>query len=160
MGDLELAVATGGERGRVLDEVARRWGGRSIARRGGAVRIDDLAVMVASRGGEVLGAALYAVEAGQVEVVTLDAFVPGRGVGTALLEAVAEAGRDAGCARMWLITTNDNVAALAFYLRRGLRLVAVHHGAVAGARLLKPEIPERGEGGVPVEDELELELWL
>jgi len=160
MADLELAPATGEERVAVLDEVARRWAGRTVARRGGAVHLDDLPVMIAKRDGSVLGAAVYLVEGRQVEVVTLDAFAPGEGVGSALLEAVAEAGRAAGCTRLWLIATNDNVSALGFYLRRGLRLVAVHQGAVAGARLLKPGIPEFGEGGIPIEDEIELERWL
>ena len=44
------------------------------------------------------------------------------GAGTALLEAIERVARDAGCTRLWLITTNDNVDALRFYQRRGFRL--------------------------------------
>jgi len=71
---------------------------------------------------------------------------------------VARVARARGCRRLWLVTTQDNRSALAFYRSVGWRQVAVHRGAVREARRLKPEIPERGEGGVPIEDEVELEL--
>jgi hypothetical protein len=58
------------------------------------------------------------------------------------------------------VTTNDNLGALRFYQRRGLRLVALHVGAVAESRRLKPSIPEVGHDGIPIRDELELELEL
>jgi hypothetical protein len=41
-----------------------------------------------------------------------------------------------------------------------MRLVALHGDAVADSRRLKPEIPEMGDGGIPIRDELELELVL
>ena len=66
----------------------------------------------------------------------------------------------AGCRRLWLITTNDNLAALRFYQRRGFELVAVHRRAVAAARRLKPEIPLVGAHGIPIRDEIELEMAL
>jgi hypothetical protein len=49
---------------------------------------------------------------------------------------------------------------LHFYQRRGFRIVAVHPGAAAAARRLKPTIPELGEHGIPIRDEIELELTL
>jgi Acetyltransferase (GNAT) family len=63
-----------------------------------------------------------------------------------------------GCARLWLVTTNDNVDALRFYQRHGFRLAAVHRGAVDDSRgRLKPEIPVVGAYGMPLRDEIELE---
>ena len=94
------------------------------------------------------------------EVVTLDSLRPGRGIGTALIEAVKSAASAAGCRRLWLITTNDNLHALGFYQKRGFRLVAVHPGAVDAARRLKPEIPLNGNDGIPIRDEIELEIVL
>jgi hypothetical protein len=85
---------------------------------------------------------------------------PGQGVGTALIEAVKVAAIEAGCRRLWLMTTNDNLHALGFYQRRGFRLVAVYPGAVDAARLLKPEIPLLGNDGIPIRDEIELEIAL
>jgi hypothetical protein len=41
-----------------------------------------------------------------------------------------------------------------------MRLVAVHRGAVDEARRLKPSIPELGEYGIPLHDELEFKRLL
>jgi ribosomal protein S18 acetylase RimI-like enzyme len=58
-----------------------------------------------------------------------------------------------------VLTTNDNVDALRFYQRRGFRLVELRPGAVDAAReVLKPEIPRAGAYGVPLRDELVLEM--
>ncbi len=68
--------------------------------------------------------------------------------------------RSASQPRLWLVTTNDNTDALAFYQRRGWDLVAVHRRAVDDARSLKPGIPSLGKGRIPIRHELELELVL
>jgi GNAT superfamily N-acetyltransferase len=107
-----------------------------------------------------VGLVTYRIEDDDCEIVTIDSVVEGRGVGTALLEAVTAEARTAGCRRVWLITTNDNLNALRFYQARGFRLVAVHPRAVEESRLLKPEIPELGNFGIAIRDELELELPL
>ena len=62
--------------------------------------------------------------------------------------------------RPWLLTTNDNLNALGFYQKLGLRLVALYPGAVNQARRIKPEIPAVGGNGIPPRDELELEIEL
>jgi len=93
-------------------------------------------------------------------VVTINAFPQGSGAGTALIEAAAAAAREAGARRLWLITTNDNLRALRFYQRRGFRLSALHRDALERSRELKPSIPEIGLDGIPLRDELELELRL
>ena len=60
-----------------------------------------------------------------------------------------------------MVTTNDNVDALRFYQRRGFRLVGLRAGGVDQSRAaLKPEIPLAGSYGIPLRDELELELDL
>jgi RimJ/RimL family protein N-acetyltransferase len=84
----------------------------------------------------------------------------GSGVGSALIEAVKKAAIAARCKRMWLITTNDNTAAMRFYQKRGFVLVAVHRNALERSRKLKPEIPLVGMDGIPLRDEIELEMIL
>jgi hypothetical protein len=86
--------------------------------------------------------------------------VPRRGVGTALVAGLVELLRGRGVTILRLTTTNDNLTALRFYQRRGFRIVAVHPGAMVAARRLKPTIPELGEHGIPIRDEIELELVL
>jgi GNAT superfamily N-acetyltransferase len=76
------------------------------------------------------------------------------------LEAAADLARARGCNRLWLITTNDNLRALRMYQRRGLRLAALHPGALDRTRELKPWVPQIGADGIPLRDELELEMRL
>ena len=82
------------------------------------------------------------------------------GTGSALVAALVEIARAAGCTRLWLVTTNDNVDALRFYQRRGFHLAQLRAGAVVESRALKPQIPEVGAHGIELRDELELEMDL
>jgi hypothetical protein len=56
------------------------------------------------------------------------------------------------------MTTNDNAPAIAFYRSLGFRVTEVRAGAVEASRALKPSIPRVGVGGVPITDEIDLEL--
>ena len=110
--------------------------------------------------GQLLGMLTYVPQQGweQCEVLTLHVSEQWHGAGTALIEAVEQLAAQYGCARLWVITTNDNVDALRFYQRRGFCLVRVHPGAVDRSRAsLKPEIPVVGAYGIPLRDEIELE---
>ena len=129
-----------------------------VARRGELVGALEQAHLIA---GELRGVLTYVIEGDACEVLTLHAEPRHSGAGTALIEAVKALAAEAGCARLWLITTNDNVDALRFYQRRGFRLTQVYAGAVDDARArLKPQIPETGDYGIPLRDEIELELRL
>jgi ribosomal protein S18 acetylase RimI-like enzyme len=143
--------------GRIIGE---RWGAPVVAIHDTLCRPAELPGFLAIAGEKIQGLLTYRIEANACEIVSLDALRPRAGIGTALVAAAAAAARAAGCRRFWLVTTNDNLDALRFYLRRGFRLVAVHPGAADRARLLKPSIPEVGEFGIPIHDELELERLL
>jgi ribosomal protein S18 acetylase RimI-like enzyme len=153
---------------RPLGEADRGWTtrrlrdlwGEGVVSRGRLLDATVLPGFVAERDGEPAGLLTYRIDGGDCEVVTINAFPRGAGAGTALMEAVAAAARDAGCRRVWLITTNDNLRALRFYQRRGFRLAALHRDALARSRELKPSIPEVGLDRIPLRDELELELTL
>lgn len=117
--------------------------------------------LVARLDGERVGLLTYNVDAQGLEVVSLDSLREGVGVGHALLDAAEAEARRQGCRRFWLVTTNDNLRALGIYQRRGMRLVALRAGAMDEARrTLKPELAEIGNDGIPLRDELELELLL
>ena len=130
-----------------------------VARRGALERpLDHPALIAEGPDGRLLGVLTYVIDGASCEILTLHAAERRGGVGTALIEAVRERAAAAGCTRLWLITTNDNVDALRFYQRRGFRLAALHRGAVdESRRRLKAEIPEIGDHGIPLRDELELE---
>jgi len=61
---------------------------------------------------------------------------------------------------MFLITTNDNTHALRFYQNRNFVIAAIHINAIEKSRQLKPEIPLTGADGIPIRDEIELEMLL
>jgi GNAT superfamily N-acetyltransferase len=148
----------------------RRWaeglleehmGSSRVARLGEVIEVPDLPGFIAERPGERLGLLTWILHGDQLEVLSLHCRVENAGAGSALLEAAAELAAGRGCRRLWLLTTNDNLRALGFYQRRGLRLCALHAGAVERDRALKPEIPEvNPNNGIPLRDLLELELPL
>ena len=144
----------------VARHIAQQWGSEIVVAHGAVYRPAELPGFVAVADGEVMGLLTYHVEADACEIVTLDSQREGQGIGTALLEATKVAARGAGCRRLWLITTNDNTQALRFYQKRGFHLVTVHRDAVAAARVVKPEIPLIGNDGIPIRDEIELEMPL
>lgn len=144
-----------------IAENAWAVGGEMVVSNG---RVHHLAAeesFVAVRDGERLGFFSYEIVGDECEVTGALAIARGEGVGSALLSAVAERARDAGCRRLWLVTTNDNLDALAWYQRRGLRLVTIRRGAVDALRAtLKPQIPLTGNHDIPLHDEIELEMDL
>ena len=107
-----------------------------------------------------IGLLTYQVEEKECEIVSLDSRVEGIGIGTALVNELVSAAKDAKINRIWLITTNDNLPALKFWQKRKFRLVSVHRDSIEQARRLKPQIPITGIEGIPIRDELELELTL
>jgi ribosomal protein S18 acetylase RimI-like enzyme len=144
----------------IADGIATAWASTQVARFGEVVEATTLPALVAELGGERAGHLTYAVRGDECEVVTLLATVTGRGVGRALMTACAQRAAEQGCRRLWLITTNDNVAAFAFYQRIGMDLRALHRDDVTRARELKPAIPLLGIAGVPIRHALEFELGL
>ena len=145
---------------RISSFLERRWGSRLLVSRG---KLHDAAALpgfFACHHERVIGLATYQLVDADCELVTLDSEVEGIGVGSALTAMVREAAIAADCRRLWLITTNDNLPALGFYQKRGFRITAVHSNALDLSRQLKPQIPLIGLDGIPLHDEIELEMWL
>jgi GNAT superfamily N-acetyltransferase len=137
--------------------LADRWGPQGLVVAHG--ELIDPRALPAFIAGKREGLATFRIAADRsfAELVTLDALAPGRGVGTALVEALCAYLRGEGVRLLRLTTTNDNLDALRFYQRRGFRIVAVRPGDADAARRLKPSIPTIGAYGIPLRDEIELE---
>jgi ribosomal protein S18 acetylase RimI-like enzyme len=119
------------------------------------------ALAVRKPDGELGGVLTYDIVGDRCEILTLHVEAQWSGAGTALVAAVKARAVDAGCRRLWVVTTNDNVDALRFYQRRGFRIAEVRPGAVdESRRTLKPHIPPTGEYGIPLRDEIELDQRL
>lgn len=155
-----VRAGTQADREAVAGLLTEAWGGSVVVAHGTVYDATALPALVAEQDGRIAGLLTYTLADGDLEVVTIDAPVRHVGVGSALLTAAIEVARDAGARRLWLITTNDNLDGLRFYQRRGLRIVGVTPDAMDAARAVKPWIPATGDYGIPLRDELTLELRL
>ena len=138
----------------------KQWGSTKIVSRGEIYCADRLPGFIASQDGKAVGLVTYRIAGDQCEIISLNSLAEGAGVGGTLIDTVKQCAISAKCKRVWLVTTNDNTAALRFYQKRGFLLVAIHRYAADKARRLKPEIPLVGADGIPLRDEVELELLL
>ncbi len=139
---------------------SERWGGEFVAAHGTVHHPENVDGFVFEKDNEWIGLVTFVITQDECEVTSLDSLREGQGIGTELLNAVEEEARKWNCKRLFLITTNDNMYALRFYQKRGFELVAVHCGAVNESRKIKPSIPLIGFDGIPLRDEIELEMIL
>lgn len=148
-----------GDTPQIAQFIREQWGEDLVVSRGRTYQPSTLPGFIVEYDDYIAGLVTYHIQADACEIVTIDATQKFRGIGTMLLDAVKKAAIEAGCQRLWLITTNDNLPALRFYQRRGFKLVAVHRNAIEQSRKLK-FIPKIGMDGIPIRDEIELEIQL
>ena len=159
---IEVRPLTRDDIGWATEVLERHLGGRHQARRGEVIDVLEGDGLVAWRGERRVGLLTSRPDGpGRVELAALLAVDPGSGVGSALVAELVEQARAGGAHEIRVTTTNDNLTALAFYQRRGFRLVELRAGAVDDARrTVKPSIAEIADNGLPIRDELELSLGL
>jgi ribosomal protein S18 acetylase RimI-like enzyme len=157
---MNVRPATEADREAVSELLLVSWGSHIAVAHGTAYDATTLPALIAEQDDRIVGLLTYTIEDDALEVVTIDALERRLGVGSALMSAATDVARRAGARRLWLITTNDNLDALRFYQRRGLRIVGLTPGGVDASRELKPSIPPTGAYGIPLHDELTLELKL
>lgn len=109
---------------------------------------------------EKVGLLTYTVDGNTCEIISINSLIEGGGVGTMLVETLRDAAKESNIKRLWLIVTNDNLDALRFWQKHDFVLVAVYPDSIAQARRLKPQIPLMGKDGIPIRDEIELEMQL
>jgi len=136
------------------------WGGEEMITRGNIHRVEELNGFVIEDGDEWVGLLTFIIKDNECEVTSIDSLSEGQGIGTRLIEALMDDAQRQGCSRLFLITTNDNMHALCFYQKRGFEIAALYRGAVHDSRKLKPSIPLTGLDGIPLRDEIELEMKL
>ena len=136
------------------------WGGEEMIARGTVYHPEQLDGFVAEDENEWVGLITFFVRADECEVTSLDSLLQGKGIGTLLIDKAIEEARARNCKRLFLITTNDNLHALGFYQKRGFEIVTIYRGAVNESRKIKPSIPWIGMDGIPLRDEIELEIML
>ena len=145
---------------RLRQFLTEHWGGEEIIARGNIYRPEQLDGFVVEDENEWLGLVTFFIRDDECEVTSLDSLREGKGIGTQLIEKAIEEARAGICKRLFLITTNDNLHALGFYQKRGFEIVTVYRGAVNESRKRKLGIPLVGMNGIPLRDEIELEMML
>ena len=134
------------------------WGGEEMITRGNVYRPEQLDGFVLEEKNEWIGLITFFIKDDECEVTSLDSLREGQGIGTKLIDKAMEEAHTQNCKRLFLITTNDNLHALGFYQKRGFEIVTVYRGAINESRKRKPSIPLVGMNGIPLRDEIELEI--
>lgn len=147
-------------RPRVNGLVAEEWAGPLLVTAGMIRDTSGADGFVSISDGELTGYVLYRMDGGQCEILILQSLQENRGIGSALIRAVIDKAESEGCARVWLVTTNDNLHAIRFYQKFGFELNAVRINALDEARKQKPSIPLLGNEGIPIKHEFEFEYKL
>lgn len=143
----------------VKDVVSKEWGSTKIVSKDKMYETTTLPGFIAEQGGKTVGLVLYAIEKNECEIVAIYSAIEKQGIGTKLIELVSDVAKKDGCNRLWLQTTNDNTSALRFYQKRGFIIAAFRANAMEAQRRIKP-IPLIGNDGIPIRDEIELEIKL
>ena len=157
---LTIRPATPVDRPGIAELAQYFWGEVEVECFDRTYQVDALPAYVACDGGEIVGVASYALEGEgkMVNLVMLNVLPrwQGRGAARELIAAVTHVGRTEGAERIVVATTNDDLPALALYQRLGFTITETltgqlleHHGGI-----------EPGFAGIPVRDEIRLELRL
>jgi GNAT superfamily N-acetyltransferase len=138
---------------------AGTWGGTYVAVHGELYDLRELPCYIAfANKQKVLGYCYYRFDGNECEIMAIESVTPGKGVGTALINAVITKAKSKKCKRVFVNTSNDNTHALRFYQRRGFTMCAVRWNEFDYLRIIKPTIPLIGDDNIPLLHEIELEI--
>lgn len=146
------------DRSAVAEFIEQKWHSQMVMSRGRSYFPHQHDGFIEWRDGKIVGLLTLHCEGDGMELLTLNSTLEGAGIGSALILMAIEKARQMNLGKVWLATTNDNLRAIGFYQRLGFRIVEVNVGAVDEARKIKPQIPEIGDRGIPIHDEIVLEL--
>jgi ribosomal protein S18 acetylase RimI-like enzyme len=157
---LTIRPATEAEYDRIKELCLYYWDETEVDCFDQQYQVLDCPAFLACDGDEIVGVAAYASEdewdAMVLVVLNILPDWQGQGGGRALLDAVRGEAvrRNLGC--IMVVTSNDNLPALAFYQHYGFRFAQVVPGRIAADH--GGEFP--GLAGIPVRDEIRLEYRL
>ncbi len=160
MSDFVIRPLTDDDKPWVQQVATTLWGSTRMVSRGKLWDMTELPGYLAESDGRAVGLLTYKIKGDECELASLNALTPGKGIGSALIEELKAKAKEMGCKKIIVITTNDNTNALHFYQKRGFVIGAVRINELENSRKLKPEIPLIGDDGIPLRDEIELEMVL
>lgn len=157
---MDIKVISAENREQINKFIIDHWFSTQMVIRG---KVFDMTVMdgfAMYEDNDIIGLTTYMIENNECEIMSLDSLKEKQGIGTILVDKVIEAAKEAGCKKVKLITTNDNLNAIGFYQKRGFDLTRIYPNAVDAARKIKPSIPMFGDYNIPLKHELEFEIVL
>lgn len=140
----------------VKEIIIKEWGSDYVIVHGDIIHPAELPGYKVMEDETLVGLVTCLVKGQECEIVTLNSFREGEGIGDALMQVVESYAISQQCTTLMLVTTNNNLNALGFYQRRGFYISEVKPGAVDEARKVKFSIPLIAENGIPIRDEIML----
>ena len=155
-----ITDATTADRREIKELIERDWGGEPLVVRAASYYPSQMPGLVCRQGGQLKGFLFYEIRGNALEIIVFEVFDKFRGLGTLLLDHLKSMAARHQLSRIFLMTTNDHLDALRYYQRRGFTLCKLHIDSVRHSRKIKPSIGMSGDYGIPVRDEIDLELML
>lgn len=140
----------------VKEIMVKEWGSDYVIVHGDIIHPAELPGYKVMEDEKLVGLVTCLVNGQECEIITLNSFREGEGIGDALMQVVESYANSQQCTTCMLVTTNDNLNALGFYQRRGFYISEVRPGAVDESRKVKLSIPLIAENGIPIRDEITL----
>lgn len=155
---LKIRSATLNDSSWLNDLMEKSWGGLPLVIRGKKYYPILLEGIIAENEKDIAGFLFYEIQDEDCEIIVFEVFDKFKGTGTIILNKLKEVAISKHCKRIYLMTTNDNLDALRFYQKRGFTICEIHLDSVKFSRKIKPTIGMFGDHGIPVRDEIDLEL--
>ena len=144
----------------IQELMTQHWGGEPLVIRAKNYFPSQLPGLIAYHDKTIAGFLFYEFQGTACEIVVLEVFDKFKGTGTQLLLQLIDIAKQQHCTKLHLMTTNDNMDALRFYQRRGFHICGIHLNSIAVSRQMKPAIGMTGDHGIPLRDEIDLEMLL
>ena len=111
-------------------------------------------------GQTVTGLITYRLKNNICEITLLHTIVQNRGIGRQLVQKVIETVKNNHVDTITVVTTNDNIGAIAFYQKIGFDMVQIYHDSMDYVGKFKPGVPIMGENHIPLRHEIEFFMYL
>jgi len=144
----------------IQDFLKEHWGDSRLVNSRTNHEGSELPGFIVRMDGFIVGLLTYHIDGDSCEMTSLNTTSGGRGIGSMMLRSLEEEAAQAGCKRIWALTTNDNLQGLRFYQKRGYLMKAIYPNSIAALREIKPSIPVYGDEGIMRLSEVEVEKIL
>jgi N-acetylglutamate synthase-like GNAT family acetyltransferase len=157
---IKIRLKSRSDNARIVQYIKNNWGGDFLLSKGKKHYCDNLQGLIAEGDYSISGLCLFAIDIDELEIVLIEAFKENQGVGSALIKEIENIAAENQIKRIWLVTTNDNLNAMRFFLKKGFSFKRIERNLIEEYRGQKPSIPIVGNYGIPILDELEFEKIL